>query len=77
MLYYICKKKVDCEILKRGAVMEHRIFTLSFNAITEEMDWVDAICEGEIETVAEFDTYAEAVQAFEDSNYDPELYGVE
>ena len=57
--------------------MKHRIFTLSFNAITEEMDWVDAICEGETETVAEFDTYAEAVQAFENGNYDPELYGVE
>jgi len=57
--------------------MEHRIFTLSFNAITEEMDWVDAICEGEIETVAEFDTYAEAVQAFENGNYDPDFYGVE
>ena len=57
--------------------MEHRIFTLSFNAISEEMDWVDAICEGEIETVAEFDTYEEAVQAFEYGNYDPELYGVE
>ena len=57
--------------------MEHRIFTLSFNAIAEEMDWVDAICEGEIETVAEFDTYAEAVQAFGDGNYDPDFYGVE
>lgn len=57
--------------------MEHRIFTLSLNAITEEMDWDDAICEGELETVEEFDTYEEAVQAFEDGNYDPELYGVE
>lgn len=57
--------------------MKHRIFTLSFNAIAEEMDWVDAICEGEIGTVEEFDTYEEAVQAFENGNYDPDFYGVE
>ncbi len=57
--------------------MKHRIFTFSDKAIIDCMDWDDAICENEIETVAEFDTYAEAVQAFENGNYDPELYGVE
>lgn len=57
--------------------MKHRIFTFSDNAITECMDWDEAICECEIETVEEFDTYEEAVQAFDDGNYDPEFYGVE
>lgn len=57
--------------------MKHRIFTLTETAINSKMDWDTAIAENEIETVKEFDSYAEAVAAFEDGNYDTDLYGVE
>lgn len=57
--------------------MTHRIFTLSANAIIANMDWDTAIAEDEIDTVEEFETYEEAVKAFEDRSYDPDLYGVE
>lgn len=54
-----------------------RIFKLSEKAIESAMDWDTAIAENEIETVAEFETYSEAVAAFDTENYDPEFYGVE
>ena len=57
--------------------MTHRIFTLSEIAIIANMDWDTAIAEDEIDTIEEFDTYEEAVKAFEDRIYDPDLYGVE
>lgn len=57
--------------------MEHRIFTLSEKAYKEGMDWDKAIYENEIETVEEFDSYEEAVEAFENGGYDSDLYGVE
>lgn len=57
--------------------MAHRIFTLSETAINSNMDWDTAIAENEIETVEEFDSYEEAVAAFEDGNYDTDFYGVE
>ena len=56
--------------------MAHRIFTLTEKAIENELEWDDAIAQGEIETVEEFDTYEEAVEAFEEG-YDPDFYGVE
>lgn len=57
--------------------MTHRIFTLTKKAIDDCMEWDAAIAAGELETVDEFDTYEEAVQAFEDGCYDPDLYGCE
>ena len=54
----------------------HGIFTMTTNAVTEEMTWDEAICCDEITTVQEFDTYEEAVDAFESGSYDPDLYGV-
>ena len=41
------------------------------------MDWDEAIANGEIETVEEFDSYEEAVKAFEDRYPDDQVYGVE
>jgi hypothetical protein len=46
------------------------------NAVMEGMTWDEAICCDEITTVQEFDTYEEAVDAFESGSYDPDLYGV-
>ena len=57
--------------------MKHRIFTLTEAAIQNAMDWDTAIAENEIETVEDFDTYEEAVEAFEGGNYDADIYGVE
>lgn len=54
-----------------------RIFKLTEKAIENEMEWDAAIAENEIETVAEFETYAEAVAAFDNGNYDAEVFGVE
>ena len=55
----------------------HRIFKLTEKAIENCMEWDDAIKAGEIETVEEFETIEEAIQAFEDGGYDPDLYGDE
>lgn len=57
--------------------MANRIFKLTEKAIAEAMDWDTAISNDEIETVEEFDSYEEAVAAFEDGCYDPEIYGAE
>lgn len=57
--------------------MKHRIYTLSEKAKSACMDWDTAIYTGEIVTVAEFDSYEDAVKAFEGGCYDPDLYGVE
>ena len=56
---------------------KHRIFVLSENAQIYGMEWDEAILTGELETVKEFESYAEAVAAFESGNYNPEIYGVE
>lgn len=57
--------------------MKHRIFVLSENAQIYGMDWEEAILTNELDTVKEFDSYEEAVKAFESGNYNPEIYGVE
>lgn len=57
--------------------MKHRIFVLSENAQIYQMSWDEAILCDELETVQEFETYQEAVEAFESESYDPDLFGVE
>lgn len=57
--------------------MTNRIFTLTEKAIENNMDWDEAIYNGEIETVEEFDSYEEAVAAWEERYPDDQLYGVE
>ena len=57
--------------------MTHRIFKVTDKAIENNMDWDEAIYNGEIETVEEFDSYEEAVKAFEDRYADDQVYGVE
>ena len=57
--------------------MAHRIFKMTEKAIENGMNWDEAIYNGEIETVEEFDTYEEAVKAFEERYVDEERYGVE
>lgn len=57
--------------------MKHRIYRLSETAQIYGMPWDYAICIGEIETVQEFDSYADAVRAYENGDYNPDLYGVE
>ena len=54
----------------------HGLFTMTDNAVMECMTWEEAIYCDEITTVQEFDTYEEAVNAFESGSYDPDLYGV-
>ena len=57
--------------------MTHRIFKITEYAEAKKMDWDEAIYNGEIETVEEFDTYKEAVNAYEDRYNDSDTYGVE
>ena len=57
--------------------MTPRIFKATAKAIENNMDWDEAIYNGEIETVEEFDSYEEAVKAFEDRYNDDQVYGVE
>ena len=57
--------------------MKHRIYTTTERAKEEGMDWDQVFAEGEIETVEEFDSYEEAVKAFEKGHYDEDYYGVE
>lgn len=57
--------------------MKNRIYKLTDTAIELEMSWDDAIYNDEIETVEEFDSYEEAVHAYENGCYDNDLYGVE
>lgn len=76
VLYYSYRVMENTYKTRKGNIMTHRIFTLSENAIISQMDWDTAFVEEEIETVQEFDSYEEAVAAFEAGNYDPDLYGV-
>lgn len=58
--------------------MAHRIYRMTENAWNEGMIWDDAINNGELETVAEFETIEEAINYFEtELNGDYEHYGVE
>ncbi len=55
----------------------HRIYKVTEEAIDQRMTWDEVFAAGEIETVEEFDSYEEAVEAFERDGYDPDFYGVE
>lgn len=55
----------------------HRIYELTDEAKKQGMDWDEAIYNGEIQTVEEFETKEEALQAYEEDYNDPDLYGVE
>ena len=57
--------------------MTSRIFKITEKTIENNMDWDEAIYNGEIETVEEFDSYEEAVAAYEDRYNDDQVYGVE
>ena len=55
----------------------NRVFKLTDKAIENGYDWDTAIAEGEIETVEEFDSYTDAVDAYNDRYNDSDVYGVE
>lgn len=55
----------------------YRVFELTDKAKKQGMDWDEAIYNGEIQTVEEFETKEEALQACEERYQDPDLYGVE
>jgi hypothetical protein len=55
--------------------MAHRIYT--FKPGTKYNNWDEVIAHGDIITVEEFETYEEAVAAYEDRYDDPDVYGVE
>lgn len=55
----------------------NRVFKLTDKAIENSYDWDIAIAEGEIETVEEFDSYADAVDAYNNRYNDSDVYGVE
>lgn len=58
--------------------MENRIYKLTAKATENEMSWDEAIFNGEIETVKEFETLEEALEYFENElGGDAETYGVE
>ena len=57
--------------------MTNRVFKLTDKAIENGYDWDRAIAEGEIETVEEFDSYTDAVDAYNDRYNDSDVYGVE
>lgn len=52
------------------------IYRANAEAIENGWDWDAILANNAIETVDEFDSYEEAVQAFEESGYDEDLYGV-
>lgn len=53
-----------------------RIFRLTERGMNEFTQWDDAIAANEIETVATFAHYENAVQAFEQVGYDTDFYGI-
>ena len=57
--------------------MAHRIYQLTGKAIADQMTWDEAIYNGEIETVAEFETMEDALDAWCVGDFDPDLTGVE
>ena len=55
-----------------------RVYTMTNEAWENGKDWDEAIYNGEIETVKEFDTIEEALAYFENElGADSETYGVE
>lgn len=57
--------------------MTHRVYTMTEEAMAAGLDWDEAISSGKIETVEEFDSYEEAVAAYDDRYFDSDVYGVE
>ena len=56
----------------------NRVYTLTEKAIENNMSWDDAILNGEIETVKDFDSMELAIEYFENElGGDSERYGVE
>ena len=55
----------------------YRIYELTDEAKKQGMNWDEAIYNGEIQTVEEFETKEEALQAYEEEYNDPDLYGGE
>ena len=62
---------------QKGKKMKHRIFTLSQHALDEDMRREEAIYQGEIETVKEFDDFDETEEYFEEGGFDTDYYGYE
>ena len=62
----------DDEIKTTG---KHRIYT--FKADTRFCSWDEIIAHGDTVTVEEFETYEDAVSAYDDRYNDPDVYGVE
>lgn len=54
-----------------------RIYELTDEAKKQGMDWDEAIYNGEIQTVKEFETQEEAIQAYEEDYNDMDLYGLD
>lgn len=54
-----------------------RIYELTDEAKKQGMDWDEAIYNGEIQTVKEFETQEEAMQAYEEDYNDMDLYGLD
>ena len=52
------------------------IYKANQEAIENEWDRDTILYNNAIDTVEEFDTYDEAVEAFENGGYDADLYGV-
>ena len=57
--------------------MSHRIYELTEEAKNKRMDWDEAIYNGEIQTIKEFETFEDALKAYDEEYCDPDLYGVE
>lgn len=52
------------------------IYKANAEAIANEWDWDTIFANDAIETVEEFDSYKEAVKAYENGGYDEDLYGI-
>ena len=52
------------------------IYKANQEAIEKGWDWDTILTNNAIETVAEFESYEEAVEAFDNAGYDEDLYGV-
>lgn len=52
------------------------IYKANTEAIANGWDWDTIIANDAIETVEEFDTYEDALNAFDNGGYDTDLYGV-
>ena len=57
--------------------MTYRIYKVTEKAMEKRMNWDEIIPNNEIKTVKEFNSYEEAVTAFENGSYDEDFYGVE